>query len=225
MNLDPQPLTGIQARVLACLIEKKETTPEQYPLTLNSLRLACNQKTARDPLTRYTEGEVGHAVRELISLGLAREAWGARVPKYEHDAGKALGLQSKPLALLCVLMLRGPQTLAELRTHSQRLHQFDDLEDVAYTLRRLAEHEPPRVMLLPRQPGQKEDRYAHLLSGEPDIPTYSPTHSPPAARSGAQDSLNERITALEARLESALEALDQRLAQLESGSTDRDSVA
>ena len=210
MNL--QPLTDLQARVFACLLEKKETTPEQYPLTLNSLRLACNQKTARFPLTRYTEGEVGHTVRELIDLKLVREAWGARVPKYEHDAAKALGLQSKALALLCVLMLRGPQTLAELRTNSHRLHEFNDLDDVAYTLRRLAETEPPWVMLLPRQPGQKEDRYAHLLCGEPEIPAFSPAPQ----RASTSSELLERVTALEMQLESALHALDQRLEQIEA---------
>ena len=163
-------LTPVQARVLGCLIEKKETTPDQYPLTLNALKNACNQKTARNPVTSYNEGEIGHTLRELESLGIVREAWGARVAKYEHQADKAIGVHSKGLALLCPLMLRGPQTLGELKTNTHRLYEFDDIEDVQYMLQRLAEHEPPLVMTLPRQPGQKEARFAHLLCGEPDIP-------------------------------------------------------
>ena len=198
-------LTAIQVRVLGCLVEKKETTPEQYPLTLNSLRNACNQKTARLPVTAYSEGEVGHTLRELESLGLVREAWGARVPKYEHQAGKVLGLHSKGLALLCPLMLRGPQTLGELKTHSHRLFDFDDLDDVQYTLQRLAEHEPPLVMPLPRQAGQKEIRYAHLLCGEPDIPE-------PVAAATTSGSLAARVDALEAEVE----ALKQEIENLKN---------
>ncbi|HLF31277.1 MAG TPA: YceH family protein, partial [Xanthomonadales bacterium] len=185
-----------------------ETTPEQYPLTTNSLRLACNQKTARHPVSNYSEGEVGRAVRELIALGLVREAWGARVAKYEHDAGKALGLQGKALAVLCSLILRGPQTLSEIRTNAQRLHAFEDLDDVQHMLRRLAEHEPPLVLCLPRQPGQKEERYVHLLCGQPDLDTITAGTRPAPAR----QALELRIEALEA----ALEAFDARLAQLES---------
>ncbi|MGH8035461.1 MAG: YceH family protein [Lysobacterales bacterium] len=202
-----QELNELQARVLGCLIEKKETTPEQYPLTANSLRLACNQKTARYPVTNYSEGEVGHAVRELIAIGIVREAWGGRVARYEHDAGKALGLQGKALAVLCPLMLRGPQTLGEIKTNSQRLHSFEDLDDVQYMLRRLAEHEPPLVVCLPRQPGQKEDRYAHLLCGEPTVPAVSQApHSSPA-----RQGLEQRIEELEATVES----LAARLTRLE----------
>jgi uncharacterized protein YceH (UPF0502 family) len=186
-------LTAIQARVLGCLMEKKETTPEQYPLTLNALKNACNQKTARNPVTAYNEGEIGHTLRELESLGLVREAWGVRVPKYEHQAGKVLGLQSKGLALLCPLILRGPQTLGELKTNAHRLFEFDDLDDVQYMLQRLTEHEPPLVMSFPRQAGQKEIRYAHLLCGEPEIPE-------PAARTAyvqPPDDLARRVEDLE----------------------------
>jgi len=192
-----QTLSDIQARVLGCLIEKKETTPEQYPLTTNSLRLACNQKTARHPVTDYTEGEVGRAVRELISLGFAREAWGARVTKFEHDAGKALGLHGQALALLCALMLRGPQTAAELRTNAQRLHEFGDLDDVLYQLARMAEHEPPLAVRLPRQPGQKEERYAHLLCGEPQISVRTVTSSAAESDSPARGDLIARLESLE----------------------------
>jgi hypothetical protein len=203
-----EELTAIQARVLGCLIEKKETTPEQYPLTLNSLKNACNQKTARSPVTAYNEGEIGHTLRELESLELVREAWSVRVPKYEHQAGKVLGLQSKGLALLCPLILRGPQTLGELKTNSHRLFEFDDLDDIQYVLQRLAEHEPALVMPLPKQPGQKEGRYAHLLCGEPEIPE-------PAARTAyvqPQDDLTRRIE----DLEKEVETLKQEIESLKS---------
>ena len=209
---DVQVLSEIQARVLACLVEKKETTPDQYPLTTNSLRLACNQKTARFPVTNYTEGEVGHAVRELIDLELAREAWGARTAKYEHELGKALGLSGKGLALLCPLMLRGPQTPGELKINAQRLHAFEDTEDVLHMLERMAEHDPPLVLRLGRQPGQKEDRYAHLLCGEPDS-TTAVNPDPPAA---ARNSLEQRITLLEDQLHS----IEQRLRDLEGRAAD-----
>jgi len=176
-----EQLTPIQVRVLGCLMEKKETTPDQYPLTLNSLRNACNQKSSRDPVTNYTEGEVGHTVRELESMDLVSEVWGSRVSRYEHKAPQALGLHSKGIALLAVLMLRGPQTLGELRNNSTRMYAFDDLDDVQYALQKLSEHEPPLIMALPRQAGQKEGRFAHLLSGEPDIPEPSRPARAPAA--------------------------------------------
>jgi len=197
-------LTAIQARVLGCLMEKKETTPEQYPLTLNALKNACNQKTARNPVTAYTEGDIGHTLRELESLGLVREAWGARVAKYEHQAGKVLELQSKGLAILCPLMLRGPQTLNEIKINSHRMHDFDDLDDVQYMLQRLAEREPAMVLTLPRQPGQKEVRFAHLLCGEPDLPepvaTASVTPSP-GSLAGRVDTLEQQVEILKQELD------------------------
>lgn len=204
-----EPLSLMQVRVLGCLIEKKETTPDQYPLTLNALKNACNQKTARFPVVNYTEGEVGHTVRELESLGLVREVWGARVPKYEHVAAKALDIHSQGLACLCPLMLRGPQTLGELKTNTHRLFEFDDLDDLRFALKRLAEHEPPLVVSVPRQPGQKEDRYAHLLAGEPDV---SVTASAPAA--GHRSELTDRVELLELEvqdLKARLEEIEQTL--------------
>lgn len=206
-TVDFGTLSAMQVRVLGCLMEKEATTPEQYPLTVNSLRLACNQKTARHPVVNYTEGEVGHTVRELQALGFVKEAWGARVAKYEHQAGKILGLQSKGLAVLCVLMLRGPQTLAEIKTSTQRIHEFGDLDDVAHMLGRLAEHEPPMTMLLPRMPGQKEPRYTHLLSGEPDLSKLEFRATSSVASSSG---LEARVEALEqevAELRNQLEAL------------------
>lgn len=207
-------LTPIQVRVLGCLIEKKETTPEQYPLTLNALRTACNQKTARHPVTGYTEGEVGRAVRELLTLGYVREAWGARTARYEHLAGKALGLQGKGLALLCPMMLRGPQTPGELKTNAQRLYEFSDLDDVTYALQRLAEHEPPLVMALPRLPGQKEVRYVHLLGGEPDLAELEALAARSADISADTGSPAAGLAARVDALEAAVEALQEEVAEL-----------
>jgi uncharacterized protein YceH (UPF0502 family) len=191
-------LTPMQVRVLGCLMEKKETTPEQYPLTLNSLRNACNQKTSRSPVVNYSEGEVGHTLRELEALDLVREQWGARAPKYEHRANKALNLHSQGIAILCVLMLRGPQTPGELKTHTHRLFDFDDLDDVEFALQQLIKHEPSLVVDLPRQPGQKEGRYAHLLCGEPDMSAFV---APAATIAASSSGLEARITELETQLE------------------------
>jgi uncharacterized protein YceH (UPF0502 family) len=202
-------LSPIQVRVLGAMVEKKETTPDQYPLTVNSLRNACNQKTARYPVTAYTEGEIGHTLRELQEQGLLKEAWGARVAKYEHRVDKEWKLYSRSLALVCVLMLRGPQTLGELRGHSQRLFEFDDLEDVRLVLDKLIEH--GFAVALPRQPGQKEGRFAHLLCGEPQVPeanTPASAYSRGQGRADQGDSeLLERIEALEARLAAVEEQL------------------
>lgn len=202
-------LTPAQVRLLGCLMEKKETTPDQYPLTLNALRNACNQKSSRHPVVNYTEGEVGRTLRELEAIGLVREEWGARAPKYEHLANKALKQHSKGIALLCVLMLRGPQTLGELKTNTHRLFEFDDLDDVQFALNQLIGNEPPLVAALPRQTGQKEARFAHLLSGEPDIPEPARAPAPASASTG----LAARVTELEAELQ----AIRERLTALEDG--------
>ncbi len=199
-------LTAIQVRVLGALVEKKETTPDQYPLTVNSLRNACNQKTARFPVTSYTEGEIGHTLRELQEMDLVREAWGARVSKWEHRADKQWKLYSRSLALVCVLMLRGPQTLGELRNHSHRLFEFDDLEDVHLVMEHLIE--TGFAVALPRQLGQKEGRFAHLLSGEPQLPETPRVSASTETRPEVRDELLERIEALETRLA----AIEEKLA-------------
>ena len=210
-------LSPIQVRVLGSLMEKKETTPDQYPLTLNAIRNACNQKSSRQPVTAYSEGEVGHCLRELEGLGLVREEWGSRVHKYKHMVGKSLNLHSKGVALMCTLMLRGPQTLGELKNHSHRLFEFDDLDDVQFALKNLENHEPPLVTDLARQPGQKEGRYAHLLCGEPDIPEIMSrpmVQSRPAVH--APD-LEARI----AELELQLAATQKRLSEIEDRLEDK----
>lgn len=197
-------LTDIQVRVLACLMEKKTTTPDQYPLTLNAIKNACNQKTSRVPVVSYYEGEIGHTLRELEDMGLVSEAWSTRAAKYEHHFGKVLEVMQKDKAVLCTLMLRGPQTAGEIRNHCQRLYSFDDIDDVDYVLGRLAEREPAMIMQLPRQAGHKEQRFAHLLAGEPDLSKLPPP--PVSARSG----LEERVS----RLESEVEALKRQLSDL-----------
>lgn len=202
-------LSENEVRVLGCLLEKRATTPDQYPLTLNALRTACNQKTNRYPVVSYHEGEVGHAARSLEEKGLLKVAWAARSQKYEHQIESALGIRQKDVAVLCPLMLRGPQTAGEIRTRCARLYAFDDLDDVEYVLNRLADRDPALIVKLPRLAGHKEQRYAHLLAGEPDLSDLPPP-SAPAAR--ASD-LEQRVSALE----SELAELKRRLSTLESG--------
>jgi uncharacterized protein len=159
-------LTEVEQRVLGCLIEKRWTTPDQYPLSLNALRLACNQSTNRDPVTTYEEGEVRDAAQRLSKYGLARLASGAgsRATKYRHLAEEGLGLDREQLAILCVLLLRGPQTPGELKTRSERLAHLGSLADVEGVLGELAEK--GYAERLERRPGQKEDRFRQLLGGD-----------------------------------------------------------
>lgn len=158
----------IEARVVAALVEKQLTTPEYYPLTLNALVAACNQKTNREPVVNYTESDVQKAVDDLREKNIVYVFYGStsRVPKYKHILPDALELELSETAVLCVLMLRGAQTLGELRERSNRLYEFSGLGEVSETLDRLARRDEPLVAKLERQPGQKEIRYAHLLSGE-----------------------------------------------------------
>jgi uncharacterized protein YceH (UPF0502 family) len=160
-------LTPTQTRVLGSLIEKEATTPEYYPLSLNALLNACNQKSNRDPVTTLDEDAVRQALHGLNQLGLARSAaTDGRVAKFEHRANEVFNFHRHELALICVLLLRGPQTPGELRTRTDRLYQFDDLDSVHSALDLLMKREPPLVKVLPRQPGTKESRFAHLLSGD-----------------------------------------------------------
>ena len=167
-----QVLTDIETRVLGALVEKQVTTPEYYPLTLNALTLACNQKNNRYPVTSYTESQVSAAVESLREKNLAYVFYGStsRVPKYKHVMPEVLHLNHAELALMCVLMLRGPQTPGELRGNAARLHEFSGLDEVEQTLNALISRDPdPLVVRLPRQAGQKEVRFAQILSGEPKI--------------------------------------------------------
>jgi hypothetical protein len=177
-------LTPAQARVLGSLIEKEATTPEYYPLSLNALLNACNQKSNRDPVTSLDEIAVRQALHGLNQLGLARSAaTDGRVAKFEHRANEVFNFHRHELALICVLLLRGPQTPGELRTRTDRLYQFDDLDSVHSALNLLMKREPPLVKVLPRQPGTKESRFAHLLSGDVQASadsqeSASPTRAP-----------------------------------------------
>jgi uncharacterized protein YceH (UPF0502 family) len=207
-------LSAVETRVLGSLVEKELTTPEYYPLSLNALVNACNQKSNRDPAMSLDEEAVRDALRSLEKHGLAGPADNmvSRVSKYEHRLQEAYNFTRHEIAILAELLLRGPQTPGELRSRADRMHKFDDLGIVHSTLQRLMKREPPLVKLLPRQPGTKEARYAHLLSGDVDVPQHESSTSvaAPSSTSGG-----DRITRLEeqvASLQSEIEDLKQQLA-------------
>jgi len=200
-------LTDVEARVLGSLVEKELTTPEYYPLSLNALVNACNQKSNREPVMNVDEESARQAMRSLDQKGLAGAADNmvSRVTKYEHRLQEAFNFTRHEIAILCELLLRGPQTPGELRGRAGRMHQFEDLGIVQSTLRRLMEREPPLVKLLPRQPGTKEARYAHLLCG--DVADWQTEPAEPAAAGSNDDG---RI----ARLESQIKDLQRDFAEL-----------
>ncbi len=204
-------LNPVEARVVGALIEKEITTPEYYPLSLNALVNACNQKSSRDPVMELSEADVRSALYALEGDGLVRVLADARVPKYEHRLRDPLQLRRDEVAVLCLLLLRGPQTAAELRGRAERLYSFDDTEAVTATLDRLGTREDPVVRLLPRQPGAREARWRHLLDGASEDPAPVTAQQPaptaaelPQARVAA---LEERVAALEARLQRLSTAL------------------
>jgi uncharacterized protein YceH (UPF0502 family) len=207
-------LDQVEVRVLGCLIEKEIATPEYYPLTLNALLNACNQKSNRDPVANHGEATIESAIETLREKRLAAVITGAgmRVPKYRELLSETLNLGRREVALLCVLMLRGPQTIGELHGRTERLHPFADLKEVESVLAHLSAREPqPLVARLPRQPGAKEPRYAHLLAGEPAA-TAEPT--PPAAAPR-----EDRLATLEAeirQLRDELQGLKNQLAAFRS---------
>ena len=164
-------LNEVECRVLGSLVEKEITTPEYYPLSLNALVNACNQKSNRDPETNLDEAAVRQALHSLDGQSLVRSVSAAdsRVTKYEHRLQEAFNFYRHEIAILCVLLLRGPQTPGELRTRAERMHHFEDLNAVQSSLQHLMKREPPLVKILPRQPGTKEARYAHLLSGDVEV--------------------------------------------------------
>ncbi|MFM8768199.1 MAG: YceH family protein [Rubrivivax sp.] len=170
-------LSPLEARVLGVLVEKQHTVPDTYPLSLNALVAGCNQKTARSPVIEATEAEVLTAVDSLKALCLVFEGSGSRVVRFEHNLGRRLGVPGQSVALLAVLMLRGPQTAAELRLNAERLHKFADISSVEGFLEELATREPVRVLKLPRAPGEREARWAHLLCGEVALPAAAASGS------------------------------------------------
>jgi uncharacterized protein len=199
-------LDDVETRVLGSLVEKELTTPEYYPLSLNALVNACNQKSNRDPVMNLDEQAVREALRTLDKKGLAGPADNmvSRVSKYEHRLQEAYNFTRHEIALLSELLLRGPQTPGELRSRADRMHKFEDLGIVHSTLQRLMKREPPLVKVLPRQPGTKEARYAHLLSGDVEVPPQESADGVAVASSG------ERI----ARLEGQVENLQSEIADL-----------
>ena len=219
-------LSPAEQRVLGALIEKEITTPEYYPLSLNSLQAAANQRSSRDPVMTLGEDEVRSALDSLAQLGLVTATRDARTPKFEHRARTILQLRRDETAILCLLLLRGPQTPGELRSRADRLHPFEDLDAVVSTLDRLAARPTaadssgsapgPLTAILPRQPGARESRYAHLLGATPATQATSAPPSPPPQQ--APDSpeladLRDRVLALEQRIEQ----LEQRLSSGSGG--------
>jgi hypothetical protein len=194
-------LNEIEVRVLGSLMEKEITTPDYYPLSLNAIINACNQKSNRDPVMALDESVVTQALDSLNEKNLAGQVTSAdsRVPKYAHRLQEVFNFDRREMAVLCVLLLRGPQTPGELRGRAERMYKFDDLEVVESALRHLMERDPPLVKKLARQPGTKESRYAHLLAG--DVEGWvAPAEPPPVVATGGQD--EQRITRLETEVQS-----------------------
>lgn len=226
--MEKRILTPVEARVLGCLIEKEATTPDAYPLTLNALTTACNQKSNRDPVMDLGEDEVMEAVASLQrdTLIAQRSSAGSRVLRYFHRLNSRLedefDFSQKERAVMCVLMLRGAQTSGEIRTRCARIFEFQDLGELEATLGHLARREDgPYLLKLPRQPGQKESRYVHLLCGEPDTDSPSPQPSPspsfsaaPAAGAGTGADQTS-IAALESKVAALQDALDTLTARFE----------
>lgn len=191
-------LTATETRVLGSLVEKEITTPDYYPLSLNALVNACNQKSNRDPVMDLSEDEVRDALDGLNTKGLAgaRSTAESRVTKYEHRLQEVFNFGRRETAVLCVLLLRGPQTPGELRGRTERMYRFGELDEVQSTLQHLIQRDPPLAKMLPRQPGTKESRYVHLLSG--DVETWEPPLVTAAASDSSADA--ERFARLESEL-------------------------
>ena len=208
-------LSAAQARALGCLIEKEATTPDAYPLTVNAAQVAANQKTAREPVLQLSAGDVHHALRQLETLGLARQQYSSRAERYEHRAGAALDLTRQQLAILGLLLLRGPQTLNELLTRSERLVRFQDVDELRHHLERMIQR--GMAVQLPRASGQREDRYMHLLAGPVDVQALAEQYrSAPSGGggSGANPALESRVQQLEATVAELQEQLAALRAQL-----------
>jgi uncharacterized protein YceH (UPF0502 family) len=210
-------LTAAEARVLGALIEKEVTTPEYYPLSLNALINACNQRSNREPVMNLDEDDTRQALHGLENKGLAGRARSAdgRVTKYEHWLGEAFNFSRAEAALLCVLLLRGPQTPGELRGRTERLHRFDEISEVLAGIQKLIDREPSLAAVLPRQPGTKEARYAHLLSGpvESIIETIAQSQ-PDSAASPVSDDRIAQLEAAVTELRQEVAALSQKIDNL-----------
>ena len=200
-------LNPIQARILGSLIEKEATTPDQYPLTANAVVVACNQKNNREPVMELEPGEVGHALREMTGKGLVRVVDGARAQRYDHRFAKYFSVTARQQALLAIMLLRGPQTLAELHTRAERLVALADLDEVRQTLDRLMQRTPTLVVNLGRASGQREDRYMHLLCGPVSASEFAAADGDGSGPS-RRGALEARVEALEAEVASLRRELD-----------------
>jgi uncharacterized protein YceH (UPF0502 family) len=208
-SIDELRLSSTEIRILGSLIEKQATSPETYPLTLNALVIACNQKTSREPVMNLSQGQVGQSLRALEGRGFTRLVMGSRADRWEHRVDKALELVPAQVILAGLLFLRGPQTVNELLTRSGRMHDFEDNEQVVHQLERLISR--GLALLLPRQSGQREDRYMHALGDPADIEAILAARQNPVERGAGSGVSVERIEELEARIA----ALEERLARLE----------
>lgn len=199
-----------EIRVVGCLIEKEITTPEYYPLSLNALMNACNQKSNREPVLSLDEAAVRQAIRSLSEQALVRSASSdSRVAKFEHRLNELYNFHRHEIAVLCVLLLRGPQTPGELRTRTERMYEFEDLEAVHSALNHLMRREPPLVKILPRQPGTKESRYMHLFAGEEAPANHDGVEVPGSSAAPALNSAAaERITQLEVEVDALRRELE-----------------
>ncbi|HPR06417.1 MAG: YceH family protein [Zoogloeaceae bacterium] len=195
-------LSQNEARVLAVLIEKSFTTPDQYPLSINAITTGANQLTGREPVMQLDESEVSEAISQLLARGLIGRYEGARVVKYEHRIRLRHSLPPAEQAIMALLMLRGPQTAGELRSRSERMHRFEDIPTLQAALEHLAEKYPPMVLALPRAPGTKETRYAHLMCGEVDVASVmaATAHVAPGGLAARVDTLESEVAALRAEL-------------------------
>ena len=206
---DEPRLNSTEIRILGSLIEKQATSPETYPLTLNALMIACNQKTSREPVMNLTQGQVGQSLRALEGRGFTKLVMGSRADRWEHRIDNALELVPAQVVLAGLLFLRGPQTVNELLTRSGRMHDFEDTDQVVHQLERLIAR--GLALLIPRQAGQREDRYMHALGDPADIDAILAARQNPVERGGGSAVSVERIEELEARIA----ALEERLARLE----------
>ena len=205
-------LSLLETRVLGVLVEKQRTVPDTYPLTLNALVAGCNQKTSREPVMQLEPGEVGHALREMEAKGLVKlDPFAQRAARYSHCFDTVYGVMPRPQALLCVMLLRGPQTISELHTRCDRLADFPSLDDVRDSLDRLTAREPALIVRIPRSGGQREDRYMHLLCGSIDLDAYATSA---ATHSEHAHAVDHDLQARVAKLEEEVAQLKEQLAQL-----------
>jgi len=209
-NSEKTFFTQLEARVVACLMEKQLTTPNNYPLTLNSLMLACNQKSNREPVMNLTEGQTGHTVNQLEARNLIRIDYGGRSNHISHSVMNALNLDKQKQAILTVLMLRNPLTLNDIKARTNRMVQFSDVNEIHQQLQKLIDNDMPKVVRIPKSLGSREDRYSHLLCGEVKQQEIE-THVISTGRINItkQQNLEDRVLALEGKVEKLLITLDE----------------